>query len=130
MGLLLATNVAGGMAMDNLTRRSAVGLVTFGMVGLAVPAIGRSRRLSLEEVIDRHVRAQGGRAALDAVRAKAVDLTIAEGGSTIRGRYRCNAAPAFRIDVYASDKHVFCEGLDARGPWLWPSGSAAPRDGN
>jgi hypothetical protein len=54
--------------------------------------------------------------------------TIVEKGSTLQARYLCSDAPAWRIDIYADSNRVFSEGLDAKGPWLWPSGDAAAHD--
>lgn len=84
---------------------------------------------TLARIIEQHTIARGGAAALDRIHAKLVDLAIAEKGQTFDARYQCVADPAWRIDIYAGGKHVFCEGLDEHGPWLWPGGAAAPRDG-
>ncbi|MFL6722474.1 MAG: hypothetical protein ACJ8FT_11840 [Sphingomonas sp.] len=83
---------------------------------------------SLTEIIDRHTKAVGGAAALDSVRSKWVSLTITEKGQAIDGVYQCVGVPEWRIDVYAGGKHVFCEGLDRRGPWLWPGSDPAPKN--
>ena len=113
-----------------LHRRSfaALGL---GLLPLAFGA-GRAaaaREFSLRQVIDRHVAARGGAARLDAVRALAVDMQIIEKGEVIEARYRCDKSPAYRIDIYAKGKHVFCEGLDANGTWIWPGDQPAARPG-
>jgi len=113
-----------------LHRRSfaALGL---GLLPLAFGA-GRAeaaRALSLRQVIDRHVAARGGAARLDAVRALAVDMQIIEKGEVIEARYRCDKSPAYRIDIYAGGKHVFCEGLDAGGTWIWRGSQSAATQG-
>lgn len=113
-----------------LHRRSfaAFGL---GLLPLAFRA-GRAEAapgLSLHQVIDRHVAARGGAARLDAVNAMAVDMQIIEKGEVIEARYRCDKSPAYRIDIYAGGKHVFCEGLDASGTWIWPGDQPAARPG-
>jgi hypothetical protein len=99
--------------------------------GMAMPAFAAppTSDLPLEEVIVRHVAALGGAAALRGIRSKAVDLQIVEKGRVIAARYRCNKAPAFRIDIYDKGKHVFCEGLDGKGPWIWPGDAPAARPG-
>ncbi|HEY0614351.1 MAG TPA: hypothetical protein VGC96_06905, partial [Candidatus Elarobacter sp.] len=74
-------------------------------------------------------RARGGRARLDRLRSQSVELQIVEGGSVIEARYKCVKTPAYRIDVYDAKKLVFREGLDAAGPWVWPSSQPAPRQG-
>ena len=85
--------------------------------------------LALGDVIGRHTRARGGAAALDAIHSMATVIWITEKGSTIEGRYKCTTDPAFRIDIYDRNKHVYCEGLDAQGPWIWPAGSASATQG-
>ena len=95
-----------------------------------VPAgCARAADLSLDEIIARHTRARGGRAALDAIHAEYVDQDITENGKTVNAHYLCDKRPAFRIDIYDGGRHTFCEGLDAKGPWIWPQAQAAARDG-
>lgn len=89
-------------------------------------AAGKS--LLLRELIDLHTRARGGAKRLDAVKSLLIYPTITENGSALRARYLCSDEPAWRIDVYSENQHVFCEGLDAKGPWLWPGGDAGPRE--
>jgi hypothetical protein len=114
----------------HVSRRSALG----GLVGgAAVCAWPRSiaaapPSLSLAQVIARHTRARGGAERLDCVRAVSIYPTITEKGSVLRAHYLCTDAPAWRIDIYADAHHVFSEGLDAAGPWLWPAGDAKPHD--
>jgi hypothetical protein len=76
-------------------------------------------------VIKRHTSARGGAARLDVVHALSTDVAITEKGSTLQAHYSCNDSPAWRIDVYAQGQHVFCEGLDEAGPWLWPAGDSS-----
>ena len=110
-------------------RHSRRGFLGFAGAGLAMPAFAASQsaNLSLTEIVTRHTAALGGAAALNAVRAKAVDLQIVEKGEVVLAHYRCSKEPGFRIDIYDKGKHVFCEGLDARGPWIWPGGAPAAR---
>lgn len=112
-----------------LHRRSLIGLgLGLGLLPLASGAKAASA-LSLQQVIDRHVAARGGAAKLDAVRTLAVDMQIVEKGQVIEARYRCDKSPAYRIDIYDKGKHVFCEGLDAGGTWIWPGDQPAARQG-
>lgn len=103
------------------------------MSGVAVPALATSSRgtrdLTLDDIVARHTAARGGRAALDALRSQSVDIQIIEKGSVIQGHYKCAKTPAFRIDIFDGDKHVFCEGLDVNGPWIWPSSEPAAKQG-
>jgi len=56
------------------------------------------------------------------------DVQITEKNSKQQAHYSCTDSPAWRIDVYAEGKHVFCEGLDAAGPWLWPASDSSAHD--
>jgi hypothetical protein len=76
-----------------------------------------------------HTQARGGAAAIDAIVAEAADIQIVENGSVVDGRYLCSKAPAFRIDIFDGGKHVFCEGLDSSGPWIWREKKSAPEQG-
>ena len=58
-----------------------------------------------------------------------MDLQIVEKGQVVTAQYRCNKQPAFRIDIYDKDRHVFCEGLDAKGPWIRPGDAPSARQG-
>ena len=84
--------------------------------------------LSLAEVIRRHTNARGGARKLDSVHAMTTAVAITEKGSVLEGHYSCNDTRAWRIDVYAGGKHVFCEGLDKGGPWLWPAGDSSAHE--
>ena len=109
-------------------RRVLLGLLGAGMAApvFAAPPISD---VHLEEIIARHVAALGGAAALRGIRSKAVDLQIVEKDQVVHARYRCNKIPAFRIDIYDKGGHVFCEGLDGKGPWIWPGNAPAARQG-
>jgi len=98
-------------------------------LGLARTPAHAASDLSLAEIIDRHTKARGGAARLDAIDSQAVDLQIVEKAKVVAAKYRCNKAPAFRIDIYDGGSHVFCEGLDANGPWIWPGDAPAARAG-
>jgi len=100
-----------------------------GMLAASLPGVVRAAGLSFDEIIARHTRARGGRAALDAIQAVYVDQDITENGKSVNAHYLCDKQPAFRIDIYDGGKHSFCEGLDAKGPWIWPQAQAAARDG-
>jgi hypothetical protein len=117
--------------MENATRRLFITMAMLGASGAAIPATARTQgsELSLDDVIARHTEARGGVKAIDAICSQTVKLEIMENGSVISGRYLCSKAPAFRIDIFDHGKHVFCEGLDANGPWIWPSPDATAKQG-
>lgn len=104
--------------------------VLTGLVSCAAaPCFAADTDLPLSEIIARYTAARGGAAALDRIRSQAVDLEIIEKGQVVNARYRCNKAPAFRIDIFDHGKHVFCEGLDRNGPWIWPGDAPKARQG-
>lgn len=110
----------------HLKRRAFLaGLAT----SMALPALAADSDLPLEEIIARHTRARGGAAALDALQTQAVDLEIVEKGAVVNAQYRCNKSPAYRIDIFDHGKHVFCEGLDRNGPWIWPGDAPKAKQG-
>lgn len=116
------------VTLQQFSRRSV--LAAFGLTAVSAcvgqPSISSgTSNLSLAEVIKRHTSARGGAARLDVVHALSTDVAITEKGSTLQAHYSCNDSPAWRIDVYAQGQHVFCEGLDEAGPWLWPAGDSS-----
>lgn len=110
------------------TRRAIVAATTLLPFGSAFARTQLRDANSLAALIAKHTGARGGARAIDTVAYERVEIDITEKGSTIHGIYQCAKEPAFRIDIYAGAKHVFCEGLDARGPWLWPASDSAPRE--
>lgn len=73
---------------------------------------------TLADVITRNTQARGGAAALDRMKAIAVDVEIVEGGMTLNGRYAATADGLVRVDVYTDGKLVASEGIDANGVWI------------
>jgi hypothetical protein len=115
----------------DVTRRFAIraGLTAMIAPKIAPGSVSMAVAPDLQSIIAHHANACGGTRALEAVHSMSAKLWITEKASTIVGHYRCTDAPSFRIDIYADGKHVFCEGLDAEGPWIWPGGQSAPRTG-
>ena len=99
-------------------------LLALAAASAASPTLAASD-LTLDQVIERHTRARGGAAALDRIKACAVELEITEQGSTVVGRYRASLTPRMRIDVFADGKRVWSEGLDGVGAWTWPGDKPA-----
>ncbi|MBR7620133.1 hypothetical protein JKL49_12120 [Phenylobacterium sp. 20VBR1] len=127
------TSIGGKGSGMFVSRRSTltIGIGAFSALQINTRALARglrNRGLNLSEVIARHTLARGGMQRLDQVRSLLVMPTITEKGSTLEARYLCSDSPAWRIDIYAGTNHVFCEGLDTRGPWLWPGGDATAHD--
>ncbi len=106
------------------SRRVALaGLALF----VSAPAMAKGAP-TLPDVIRRHTEARGGAAALDRVRAIAIDVEITEGGSQINGRYAANVDRLVHIDIIVGGKRVYSEGVDSKGVWLWPGDDLQPKD--
>lgn len=82
--------------------------------------------LTLAEVIDRHVAARGGRAALDRVRSCLFELDMSERGQNFQGRYAADVSGLVRIDIFVGGNLAYREGVDRDGVWLWPTDAPAP----
>ena len=87
---------------------------------LVLAACDRETPLTVEELIDRHVRAVGGRSALEAVHTIRFDLHIVDSGSfEVNGIYVAARPGSMRIDIKAGGKHVYTEALDGERAWQW-----------
>lgn len=107
-------------------------LVLTALGGLPLLACAE-RPLGLQEIINRHVEARGGAAALDAVRTCAMELEINENGQTIPLRYYASVDRLARVDVIIDGQRAYGEGMDANGVWLWegdaPAAAASVAEG-
>jgi len=114
-------------ASPHLTRRAALLLLGSGAASACVAGRIGARPISLAEIVRRNTLARGGAAALDRVKAIAVDIEIIEGGQTLSGHYAANTDGLVRIDIYAGGENVYAEGVDRSGVWRWTgSGAAEP----
>ena len=112
-----------------LSRRSLIGAAGAAFLVPGCVAV-RPDRLGLADIVDRHVRARGGAAALDRVRSCRMAVDIMERGQALHGRYAADASDrrgtVVRIDVYVDGSHVGSEGVDRAGVWNRGPGDAAP----
>jgi hypothetical protein len=94
--------------MRSLRRRDFLGAAVAinAMPCLSTAARAAALDLTLEEVIARHTIARGGARALDAVRAMAAEMDIAEKGTTVTGHYAATSSGLMRIDVYARGARI------------------------
>jgi hypothetical protein len=83
------------------------------------------RSLTLEELIARNTEAMGGREALAALQAAAVDLHIVDPGFAVDGIYRIARPGKMRIDIKADGRHVYTEGFDGKRGWQWKGAGTA-----
>ena len=82
--------------------------------------------LILLALIDSHVHARGGAAALDAVHAMVMHTEIKAHGHTLLGGYGATVEGLMRADIFADGDRAFSGGLDRDGAWEWPGDAPAP----
>ena len=85
---------------------------------LATASFGCNRSpTTLDEVIERHTKAVGGRAAIEAIQSIAFDLHITDPKFEVDGTYFAARPGKMRIDVNAGGDHVFTEAFDGQKGW-------------
>ena len=99
-----------------LTNGSLICAVT--VLGCTLSGCGPGS-LSFDEIIERNMRAMGGRAAIEAVKSIEVDLHIVDPDFEVDGKYRTARPGRMRIDILADGKHVYTEAFDGDGGWQW-----------
>ena len=113
----------------NILRWSRVLLLSSLLVSLAyAPLTKGEKELSVDEVIARNTEATGGRAAIEAVKAIAVELHIVDPGFEVDGTYQAARPGRMRIDVMAKGKRVFVEAFDGKRGWQWNGKGDTPVD--
>ena len=83
--------------------------------------------LTVDQLIERHVRAVGGRAAIEAVHSIRIDLHITDPGFEVDGSYIAARPGWMRIDIKAGGQHVYTEALNSTRAWQW-KGKGRPVD--
>jgi hypothetical protein len=92
----------------------------FFLIGVASILLGCSRQpLTVDDVIERHTRAMGGRAAIEAIHSIEINLHITDPGFEVDGICRAARPGRMRIDVQAGEKHIFTEAFDGQNGWQW-----------
>jgi hypothetical protein len=84
-------------------------------------------QMTLEQVVERHTDAVGGREAIERVKSVQYALIIVEPQFTVDGVYRADRDLRMRIDVYADGKRVFTEAHDGHRAWQMGD-DGIPRD--
>jgi len=85
---------------------------------LATVSFGCSRSpTTLDEVIERHTKAVGGRAAIEAIQSIEFDLHVTDPKFEVDGTYFAARPGKMRIDVNAGGDHVFTEAFDGQKGW-------------
>lgn len=94
---------------------------------LATVSFGCSRSpTTLDEVIERHTKAVGGRAAIEAIQSIEFDLHITDPKFEVDGTYFAARPGKMRIDVNAGGDHVFTEAFDGQRGWEGKGTSQKP----
>ena len=94
---------------------------------LATVSFGCSRSpTTLDEVIERHTKAVGGRAAIEAIQSIEFDLHITDPKFEVDGTYFAARPGKMRIDVNAGGDHVFTEAFDGQKGWEGKGTSQKP----
>ena len=96
-----------------LSHVTAAGLAVLVLVAGAGPAP------DLESIVDRHVAARGGRAAIEAVRAYETEIRIVEPAFEVDGTYVATRDGQMRVDIVAGGQPAFTEALDGSRAWTW-----------
>src|SRR5438067_12389311 len=95
---------------------------------LATASFGCSRLpTTVDEVIERHTKAMGGRAAIEAIQSIAFDLHITDPKFEVDGTYFAARPGQMRIDVNAGGEHVFAEAFDGEKGWQWEGKGSAQK---
>jgi hypothetical protein len=103
-----------------------MGLVSAVVVATAFFGCSRSPT-SIDEVIERHTKAMGDRAAIEAIQSIEIHLHIADPKFEVDGIYFAARPGKMRIDVNAGGERVFTEAFDGQKGWQWESKGAAQK---
>jgi hypothetical protein len=107
---------------------------SLGVLGLLLATLSgcasQPRTETLASIIDRHTQARGGRAAIEAVHAIEIDLTIEEPTYAADATYAATRDKQMRIDVFMGGERVFTEALDGTRSWELAKGATAGTPGS
>ena len=93
--------------------RDLMDLISAVAVAIALFGCDRSPTTA-DEVIERHTKAMGGRAAIEAIQSIEFDLHITDPKFEVDGTYFAARPGKMRIDVNAGGEHVFTEAFDGQ----------------
>ena len=99
----------------------------FGL-SFQVAVAGMAGDTLLGDVIRKNTDARGGAAALEAVRAIEIELTITEPTFEVDALYRATREGKMRIDIFADGERVFTEGFDGSDGWQLHGGATEATD--
>ena len=101
-----------------MNRRCVLRLISAIAFAAAFCQCSRSPR-TVDEVIERHTKAVGGRAALKAIQSIEMDLHITDPAFQVDATYFAARPGKMRIDINAKGEHVFTEAFDGKNGWQW-----------
>jgi len=107
-------------------QRDLMGLVSVVVVATALFG-SSSPPTTVDEVIERHTKAMGGRAAIEAIQSIEIDLHIADPKFEVDGTYFAARPGKMRIDINAGGERVFTEAFDGQKGWQSESKGAAQK---
>ena len=106
--------------------RDLMDLISAVAVAMALFGCDRSPT-RVDEVIERHTKAMGGRAAIEAIQSIEFDLHITDPKFEVDGTYFAARPGKMRIDVNAGGEHVFTEAFDGQKGWQWEGKGSAQK---
>jgi outer membrane lipoprotein-sorting protein len=107
-------------------QRDMMGLISAVVVATALFGCRRSPT-TVDEVIERHTKAMGGRAAIEAIQSIEFDVHITDPKFEVDGTYFAARPGKMRIDVNADGNHVFTEAFDGQKGWQWEGKGTAQK---
>jgi len=72
---------------------------------------------TLEDVVQRHTQARGGRSAIEAIENLEARLRVVEPNFTVEGIWQVDRKGRMHIDVFADGKRVWSEAYDGSVAW-------------
>src|SRR5438874_7335984 len=106
--------------------RDLMDLISAVAVAMALFGCDRSPT-RVDEVIERHTKAVGDRAAIEAIQSIEFDLHITDPKFEVDGTYFAARPGKMRIDVNAGGEHVFAEAFDGQKGWQWEGKGSAQK---
>jgi hypothetical protein len=107
-------------------QRDLMGLISAVVVTAASVGCSPSP-MTVDEVIERHTKAMGGRAAIEAIQSVEFDLHITDPKFEVDGTYLAARPGKMRIDLNADGEHVFTEAFDGQKGWQWEGKGSAQK---
>jgi hypothetical protein len=92
-------------------------LILFGVALLFVVTVSAEKEASLDELIENHTKAMGGKDAIEKVKTVEIKIQITEPKFQVNGTYYADRNRHMRIDIYDQGKWVFAEGHDGKNGW-------------